>query len=169
MRIILRDTNPEVVAGWLAEMGGHRSVSIGAGDLLRERLDAAVSPANSYGHMDGGIDKAYRARFGLVIERRVREAIERRGGELAVGEALIAPTGDGHIPRLVVAPTMRTPRALADGEPVYLAMRAALECAQQAVDPAIERLGAPGLGTGIGRLDPFVSAAAMRRAIDEVC
>jgi hypothetical protein len=49
MLLVLRDINPEVVAGWLAELGGHRGVSIGAGDLLRERLDAAVSTANSYG------------------------------------------------------------------------------------------------------------------------
>lgn len=168
MRLVLRDLNPEVVAGWLAELGGYRSVSIGAGDLLRERLDAGVSPANSYGYMDGGIDKAYRGRFGLAIERRVREAIERRGGELAVGEALIVPTGDGWIPRLVVAPTMRTPRPLAGAEPVYLATRAALTCAREATDPVIERLGIPGMGTGVGRLDPFASAAAIRRAVDEL-
>jgi O-acetyl-ADP-ribose deacetylase (regulator of RNase III) len=118
--------------------------------------------------MDGGIDKAYRSRFGLVVERRAREAIDRRGGELPVGEALVIPTGDGLIPRLIVAPTMRTPRPLADAEPVYLAMRAAIRCAREAVEPAIERLGVPGLGTGVGRLDPFASAAAIRRAVDEL-
>lgn len=168
MLLVLRDTNPEVVAGWLAELGGYRSVSIGVGDLLRERLDAAVSPANSYGRMDGGIDLAYRNRFGLVIERRVREAIDRRGGELAVGAALVVPTGDGWIPRLVVAPTMRTPRRLTDAEPVYRAMRAAIECARATTDPIIERLGVPGMGTGVGHLDPFLSAAAVRRALDEM-
>lgn len=37
-----------------------------------------VSPANSYGFMDGGIDAAYRSFFGLQIERTVQEAVARR-------------------------------------------------------------------------------------------
>lgn len=48
----------------------------------------------------------------------------------------------------------------------YVATRAALECAVGA--GTIACLGLPGMGTGVGRMDPDESAEQMARAIVEV-
>lgn len=57
--------------------GGHDQVSFGSGDLLRADVDAIVSPANSFGQMDGGIDRHYRNQLGLKVERRLQEMARR--------------------------------------------------------------------------------------------
>ncbi len=84
-----------------------------------------VSPANSFGFMDGGIDRAYVERFGRSLQDRVQDLIFRKHhGELLVGAADIVATGAASHPWLVVAPTMRVPLALRDSVNPYLAARA---------------------------------------------
>jgi O-acetyl-ADP-ribose deacetylase (regulator of RNase III) len=147
--------------------GGRAGVSFGSGDLLRADIDAIVSPANGAGIMDGGIDRHYRAEFGLAIETRLRALIEQRhGGELPVGEALVVPTKHAKIRRMIAAPTMLTPRSIQGTDNVRHATLAALRAAGRVVNPAIARLGFPGMGTGVGRMDPFAAAEQMRDAID---
>ena len=144
-----------------------RGVSVGVGDILHCDADALVSPANSHGFMDGGVDLAYRAFFGLGIQRRVQDLIaERWQGLLPVGEALVVPTGHMRFSRLVVAPTMETPRGIEGTDNVYRATCAALRAA--VASASIERLAFPGMGTGVGRMDPDDAAEQMRRAIVEV-
>jgi len=168
MLLVLYDHNPDIVFAWTQVLSDYEGVIFGAGDLLRARVDAVVSPANSFGYMDGGIDLAYRNFFGLGIQRRVQAVIGQRfGGEIPVGQAFIVPTDHKKIPRLVVAPTMKTPQNIQGTDNVYRATRAALECSIQA-EPPIERLGIPGMGTGIGKMDPFESAQQMLRAYVEV-
>lgn len=51
--------------------------------------DALVSPANSYGLMDGGVDAAITAYFGEQLQRRVQESIiSDWGGEQPVGSCM---------------------------------------------------------------------------------
>lgn len=166
--LVFRDVNPEVVQGWLQFLRPAKEVSIGSGSVLQADIDAVVSPANSFGYMDGGIDLAYRNFFGLGIQTRLQLVIEKKfGGELPVGQAVCIPTGHGKITRLVAAPTMRTPQRIIGTDNVYKAMKAAFQCALQ-VRPEIKRLGVPGLGTGVGELDPFISAEQIYRAYIEV-
>lgn len=168
MFLMLYDRNPEVVFAWTELFAGYEGVRLGCGDLLTARVDAVVSPANGLGFMDGGIDLAYRNLFGLAIQRRAQMVIEQRfGGEIPVGEAFIVPTGHGRITRVIVAPTMKTPRDIRGTDNVYRATKAALTCSLGA-DPPIERLGIPGMGTGIGRMDPHDSARQVLRAALEV-
>ena len=47
---------PELVFAWTQILGDYQGLSFGAGDLLRMQVDAVVSPANSFGFMDGGIE-----------------------------------------------------------------------------------------------------------------
>lgn len=162
MQLVLRDTNPHVVLAWTQVFGGAEDVTFGVGDLLRAGVDAVVSPANSFGYMDGGIDLHYRHHFGLKIEARVQAKINRdHGGELPVGEAFVVPTGDSAIRRLVVAPTMYTPRNIQNTDNVERAMLAALRAAAAIDNPPIARLGTPGMGTGVGRLHPEDAAEQM--------
>lgn len=167
MQLILRDLNPHVVLAWTQVFGGRAGISFGTGDLLRADVDAVVSPANGAGIMDGGIDRHYRAEFGLAIEARLRERIDEcHGGELPIGEALIIPTKHAKIRRMIAAPTMQTPRSIRGTDNVRRATQAALRAASRAANPPIARLGFPGMGTGVGRMDPFESAEQMRDAID---
>lgn len=165
--IVLRDINPEMAMAWTQSLSHLDGVSFGVGDLLISGVDAIVSPANSFGYMDGGIDLAYRNMFGGKVEIRLKELISRREEEeLPIGAAVVVPTGHPRITRMIAAPTMRTPSPIVGTQNVYRATKAALRVLPD-IDPPVERLGFPGMGTGIGRMDPFEAADQMRRAFEE--
>lgn len=159
----LVDADPDVVIALAAEFARFTEVRVLQGDLLACSQHAIVSPANSDGFMDGGIDRAIASFFGSRVERRVREAIARRPeGHLPVGASIALPTGHDRIPYLVVAPTMRTPEQVG-AENSYRALRAVLRLCSK------ERLLAgpvycPGLTTGVGGVALGEAAAAMARA-----
>jgi O-acetyl-ADP-ribose deacetylase (regulator of RNase III) len=112
---------------WQEAFDGIANVDIPVGDILEAVADAVVSPSNSFGYMDGGIDSAYRGFFGVEIETRLQAHIGTMyEGELPVGQAIVLETGHGAIPFLVAAPTMRVPSNVDDTVNVYLAFRAAL-------------------------------------------
>ncbi len=148
--------------------------------ILELTCDAAVSPANSFGFMNGGIDGVYMRHFGFEIETRVRTAIaELHHGELLVGAAEIVPTNDARIPYLIAAPTMRVPQALRNSVNPYLAMRAVLLLirhgtvrvgpqAGRAVCELVRHVAVPGLGTGVGEIPTQVCAVQVRAAIEDV-
>lgn len=167
LNIHLRDINADLVAAWQTAFAGLPGVKVSAGDILEQEADAIVSPANSFGHMDGGIDLAYSYFFGWDLEAGLRKRIvEKHFGELPVGQAAVLPTGHARIPYLVSAPTMRVPGSIAKTLNVYLAFRAALIAVLEhnAQEPSsIETLLVPGLGTGIGEV-PFERAARQMRA-----
>jgi O-acetyl-ADP-ribose deacetylase (regulator of RNase III) len=103
----------------------------------------------------------------------VQELIrERHHGELPVGAAEVVETGHTGWPFLVVAPTMRVPESVAQTLNPYLAFRAALLAVQrfnaQAREPRIRSLLCPGLGTGIGHVEPDRCAGQMRMAFLQV-
>lgn len=62
--IHLRDINPAVVDAWKAAFGDAHGVRVSCGSIFDLAADAIVSPANSFGHMDGGIDLVYSHFFG---------------------------------------------------------------------------------------------------------
>lgn len=138
-------------------------MTIQQGDLLAVAEHCAVSPANGYGFMDGGIDAAYRAFFGPEIERTVQDAIARRPeGHLPVGASLVVRTGHARVPFLIVAPTMVIPEQV-EMRHSYRAMRAVLRIAQK--EPEIARnIYCPGLGTGVGFVPPEDAAEMMMEA-----
>src|SRR5688572_2999512 len=108
--LVLRDRNPEMMMAWTDAFSDGGPWSIGCDDILRHKADAIVSPANSYGYMDGGIDLAYRTHFGLGIQSRLQRYLEQsRGGFLPVGDACIIQTNNDRIPLMIVAPTMERP------------------------------------------------------------
>lgn len=166
-RILLRDRKPELAEAWRAAFSGAANVEISHGDIFDVRADAIVSPANSFGFMDGGIDLVYSQKFGWDLQERLQtKIVEERYGELPVGQALIIETNDDGIPFLVSAPTMRVPAIVDDTPNAYLAFRAALIAVKDhnAVHPhKIESLLCPGLGTAVGRMP--VDRAAEQMAL----
>ena len=177
IKLILVDQNNSVVNAWKAVFAEYEGlVEIQKGDLFEAKCDAIVSPANSFGFMDGGLDLKISQHFGWHIQQRVQEKIKREHyGELLVGQATIVETDDFEIPFVIAAPTMRVPMALTHSVNAYLAMKAALRVVLygvledgEEVRTYVRRLAVPGLGTGVGQMEPRVSAWQIRCAYDDV-
>src|SRR5438045_7620444 len=83
MKIILTAREPQLADAWEKFCGDIKCVSVHRGSILDLTCDAIVSPANSYGFMDGGLDALYIQRLGWQLEERLRRQImERHQGEL---------------------------------------------------------------------------------------
>jgi hypothetical protein len=54
LKLHLVDSNPFVVSAWSAAFESFPEVTIHCGEMLLVAHNAVVSPANSYGFMDGG-------------------------------------------------------------------------------------------------------------------
>lgn len=158
--LILCDLHAPLVHAWRRSFRAHAEVEIVHGNLIDVAADAYVSPANSFGIMDGGIDIVLRDRFPLV-ESRLQDAIASRGAPLPVGHCLVVETGDFDVPYLLCAPTMHLPSRVAHTNHAYLAMQAVLEAA---VLNGIESVAVPGLCTGIGEMHHDVAAEQMAEA-----
>lgn len=168
----LRDISKEVTAAWAHAFSDIPEVHVSCGDILEHRADAIVSPANSFGYMDGGIDAAYAGYFGEALEVHLRRILrEQHYGELPVGQAIVLPTAHADIPFLISAPTMRIPASISDTVNVYLAFRATLIAVlahNREVQNPIRTLLVPGMGTGIGQVPADRAARQMRCAYDIV-
>src|SRR5687768_2576831 len=110
MKIILCGVETRLVEAWRHFFSGEEDVVIMEGDITSVECDAVVSPANSFGFMDGGLDYALSERFGWDLEKQLQKIVkELPEGELLVGQALVLETGDKVVPLLISAPTMRVP------------------------------------------------------------
>ena len=180
MNIILTSVEPELANAWERFCGDLNCVTVHRGSIFDISSDAVVSPANSFGFMDGGIDMLYTQNFGWQVQERLQEAIrERYHGELLVGQAEIVETDSPDLPFLIAAPTMRVPMILRDSVNPYLAARAALLLVKQdrfsagtyageKISDYVESIAFPGLGTGVGRVSPDTCAHQIRAAIEDV-
>lgn len=63
MQIYLRDRNQNLVNFWNKVFANEDKIHVSCGDIFDNgehmNVDAIVSPANSFGFMDGGIDYVY--------------------------------------------------------------------------------------------------------------
>src|SRR5260221_5227342 len=163
MNLHLVDLEGDIVSAWLEAFAHFPEVRIHCGDLFAIARHCVVSPANSYGFMDGGIDAAYRAFFGPQIERTVRDAVTRRPeGHLPVGASLVVRTGHQAVPYMIVAPTMTMPESV-ESRNCYRAMMAILRIAGADAEVGLD-VFCPGLATGVGMLPPRNAAAMMAEA-----
>ena len=178
-KIYLRDLNPGMVLAWqkyFKELNDCEDVHISCGDIFADgthmTADAIVSPANSFGFMESGIDYAYSDELGWGMSRALQKNIFKfHNGELLVGEADIVNirhTNDSEDSNpqakfnyLISAPTMRVPMNVANTVNAYLAFRATLRCAE---DSGMRSILCPGLGTAIGGMPFEVCALQMFEA-----
>ncbi len=132
--------------------------------------DCLVSPANSFGMMDGGMDAAITQFFGISLMERVQQKIlDDYLGEQSVGTSFIVETGHPQHPFLAHTPTMRVPMQIVGTDIPYIAMWAMLLAFEQhnRIHPRkISSIACPGLGTGIGRIAPEEAARQMALAYD---
>ncbi|MEO1414236.1 MAG: macro domain-containing protein [Bacteroidota bacterium] len=172
----LIDINEALCEAWDKVFAGVKGVQVTHDSIFNHPCDALVSPANSFGYMNGGIDFAISKNLGWHIEKDLQKIIrEKYYGELLIGQAIILPTHHSDFPYLISAPTMRTPMSIVKTPHVYLAMKAILvltELGQLAdgspVKSKVQSVAIPGLGTGIGQVRPIDCARQMRIAWEDV-
>jgi O-acetyl-ADP-ribose deacetylase (regulator of RNase III) len=172
-KIILIDRSPRLADEWKRAFSTFPEVEPLLGDYFERPADAMVSPANSFGIMDGGLDLAIREALGYGVQGRVQDLIVRKyHGELPVGCAEIVETGDHRWRYLIAAPTMRMPESVSSTLNAYLAFRAALVAVENLNKGqgrrAIDSLVCCGLATGVGGMSASRCAGQMRIAYREM-
>jgi O-acetyl-ADP-ribose deacetylase (regulator of RNase III) len=162
-RLVLIDPLTELCAAFVEYFDDLPTVEVVNGyfeDLAE--FDCMVSPANSFGLMDGGVDRAIINFFGLELMARVQEhIIHEFRGEQPVGTSFIIETGHTDHRFLAHTPTMRVPMQIACTDNVYRAMQAMLLAVWQhnRTSPhTIRVVACPGLGTATGEV-PYRQAA----------
>src|SRR4051794_12744556 len=93
--LYLIDRSQVLVGRWKEQFADCPAVQPFTGDYFHRHADALVSPANSFGIMDGGLDLAIRDQLGFTVQDRIQEIIvDRYHGEMPVGCAEIVETND---------------------------------------------------------------------------
>jgi threonine synthase len=146
LKIVLVAVGPDLAEAWRHHLGDLADVSIFGGDIIEAGCDAVVSPANSFGFMDGGIDAVSEQEItdgiallaettGIFTETAggVTTAVLKRladRGEIGPDErVVIYITGDGlktldavaeRVEPVVINPTVSDFEAAVDGRGVAL-------------------------------------------------
>ncbi|MFF1444563.1 macro domain-containing protein [Streptomyces sp. NPDC058295] len=166
LRVVLTDINASVVEAWRAAFADTPGIEIRKGSILDEKVDAWVSPTNSRGRMDGGVDAAIKRHLGAGIQLRVQRAIrDRFGGRLPVGSAVCVPSGAVDPRFLISTPTMeQSSQNVSETLNVALACAAAFQAIhrQNGESPgSIGSVALVGMGAHTGRVPARVCANLM--------
>ena len=78
MKVVLAALEPDLADAWERHCGDLDCVTVHRGSILDVPCEAVVSPANSFGFMDGGIDRLYSHHFGWEVQDRLQELIRSR-------------------------------------------------------------------------------------------
>src|SRR6476619_4313461 len=127
-------------------------IHLAKSDITTMAVDAVVNPANSMGIMGGGVAAALSRKGGPSIQKEAMSL-----APIAVGAAVVTNAGKLFAKQVIHAPTMEQPGMKVGVENVRRATRAARL--------GIEVLAIPGMGTGLGGVDPADAARAM---VDEL-
>ena len=168
-KLYLIDSKTELCDKWRQVFSSYPEVEVFTGDYFQQSADAIVSPANSFGIMDGGLDLAIRNELGFQIETDIQEVIlNKYHGEMPIGSAEIINTNHNKWSYLIAAPTMRIPENIAFTLNAYISFRAILIAInsfnKSEPKKTIKSLVCSGLGTGIGSMEPVKCATQMRAA-----
>ncbi len=171
VKVLLVDINPKIIAAWRASFEGNPEVEIVHGSMLDQPVSAWVSPTNSAGSMDGGLDLVIKNFLGAKIEHQVKGEIKRKHqGAMPVGHAVCVPT-ERVQPRFLIS----TPTMVSSNQDISASMNVALACAaafqavhiQNTEEPgSIRSVALPGLGAQTGRVPAEICADLMWTAYD---
>ncbi|UJR80649.1 macro domain-containing protein [Sandaracinus amylolyticus] len=171
VKVVLCDVNPKVINAWRATFEENPEVEIVHGSMLDMSTSAWVSPTNSAGRMDGGLDLVIKNYLGVGIEKTLQRTIkDRYTGRMPVGHAACTPT-ERVQPRFLIS----TPTMVSSSEDISATMNVALACAaafqavhiQNTVEPGtIRSVALPGLGANTGRVPAEICADLMWTAYD---
>ena len=179
MKIQLIDRKQALIDAFKKAFEGCDDVEVFQGNIFDIKTDCIVSPANSYGFMDGSLELAISNTLGWGIQTRLQKLIqEEYNGELLVGQATLIITDKPElIPFCLVSPTMRVPSIIKNTPNPYLAAKALFVLLkdaeylqkrnQWAPSYKLESVSIPGLGTGVGNVNYEVCAKQIRLAYDD--
>lgn len=165
-QLVLVDVDPNVVVAWQATFEDCPEVEIVEGSILDQKVDAWVTPTNSRGNMNGGLDAVIRGYLGDRIQIKVHAGIGKiPGWKLSLGRAVCVKTGRRWPRYLISTPTMHdAAQDVSDTLNVAMACAAALHAARQEQlrsPGCLETLAMPGLGASTGRVPPETCATLM--------
>ena len=133
--------------------------------IINNKVQCVVSPANSFGLMDGGYDLALTEYYGDQLQERVQQYIvDNYYGEQPVGTSFIVEAGKDN-QYLIHTPTMRTPEEIVDARIIYQCMRTTLIVAKQ---NNIESILIPMFGGSVGNVKPQVISKMMYKAYEQI-
>ncbi|MGN0773565.1 MAG: macro domain-containing protein [Candidatus Ventricola sp.] len=130
-------------------------------------MDFIVTAGNSFGLMDGGLDKAVADEF-PGIELCVRDRISRvYGAQMPVGTAENFFWEKGKVRNIIYAPTMQVPMDINGTDNVYLATMAAVHTAVNRTGRVNRTIWMPMMGTGTGRMPLDAAMRQMARGVKD--
>lgn len=169
MTIYLLCRNLEMLVEWKQQFAECRDVDVVMDDFAHfmdtHKVQCVVSPANSYGYMDGGYDAAIIDYFGIQLEKVVQKYIlDNFYGEQPVGTSFTIDI-PGTEQKLIHTPTMRLPSKIREPEIVYQCMRTTL---MEAIKNKIESIVIPVFGGGTGMVPYRTIAKLMKLGYDQI-
>lgn len=168
VQVVLVDINKKMVEAWRETFEENPEVKIVQGSMLDQQVGAWVTPTNSGGRMDGGLDLVIKNKLGQQVQTNVQSAIKSEfGGSLPVGHATCVPakSSTGYPSYLISTPTMH-----ASSEDISDKLNTALACAaafqkvyeiNQEQPGTIVSVALPGLGANTGRVQVEICADLM--------
>jgi O-acetyl-ADP-ribose deacetylase (regulator of RNase III) len=169
MKIYLLDINNVIVKCWEDLFHSEPNARVVCSDfsefMRTTHVDCVVSPANSFGLMDGGYDAAITEWFGDQLQRRVQQyIIDKLYGEQIVGTSFIIDSGKDD-QYLIHTPSMRTPERIRDPMVIYNCMRS---CLITASENNIKSIVIPAFGGLTGGIAANVVAELMYKAYMQI-
>jgi O-acetyl-ADP-ribose deacetylase (regulator of RNase III) len=169
MKIILLDRNIEMTLWWRAFFREAQNVEVVCSDFIQfmksTPVECTVSPANSFGLMDGGYDAAITEWFGEELQQRVQQhIIDELHGEQLVGTSFIIEIANSN-QYLIHTPTMRTPQIIRDPLVIYNCMRS---CLITAMENNIQSVVIPAFGAAVGQVPYNLVAELMYKAYCQI-
>lgn len=168
MKLVIVTSNTIFLDRCKEYFGSNPNVTLENGwiqDIKREGA-AFVSPANSLGFMDGGIDEVLSRHMFPGCEKEVKRMIAGLGHKtllgrpyLRVGSALWISVGPSTA--LISAPTMFLPHPIKGTQNVYWAMQASLLAMKKIIKESkgdIDTMVITSMGCGTGCMDPEEAA-----------
>lgn len=171
VKVVLVDINPKMIAAWRETFEENPEIAVVHGSMIDQDVSAWVSPTNSGGRMDGGLDAVIKGFLGGGIEKTVQSAIHAQyAGAMPVGHATCVLTGRPRPRFLISTPTMvGSSEDVSDTMNVVLAAGAALQAVhiQNRAQPgSITSVALPGLGANTGKVPAEICADLMWTAYD---
>lgn len=196
LRLVFFDVNKEIVDAYENQLKEFHSQANGLGleykfefsfindtvknVVMEKEIECILSPANSFGYMDNGVDY-YISEMFPNIEKIVRKAIDKNSLYRSYSTQIpVNPIGYSimtnttledetnmypYCKHLISAPTMFNPGEITDTYNVYYAFSSVLDNFGDFLIEKNIQLAVPGLGTGFGKMTGNQSAKQIYLAI----
>ena len=171
----IRDLDIQVIQAYKnAIKKGNLNIPCYQEDIFNsEKGSTLVSPANTYGIMDGGLDQEFLNFFGYELQTQVLNYLDNmHEGKLDIGKSQIIPTNHNKYKHIIITPTIEKPGFRSSPKNIYDATKSIINETTKfnkgaPVSFKIKNLVIPGLGTGFGDMIPQESANAFVQGYKE--